>query len=636
MRTWTWEIDRGGEKATGNRGWSALAMATMGIVALSLTGASTEAAVWNNSGTDFNDGESWVDGLLPTGGVAQFDSAPITQPGLSADISVGQLNFATGVSGYTLGGAGKLTMTSATAILAQNNSGTNTITAPVELGRAAGNTFSQTGGGTLAISGNITEANAGTVLNLAGGSSIYHLSGDNSYTGGTNIGSSNIRINILGATALGSARISVGANNPTFDNTSGGALTITNDLQWTAAVPAMTFAGASPLTLSGNVALDQSTGATTTITVSGSSVLTLSGQIIDNGGGKNLTTASTSSPGTLVLAGNNTYGGTTLVGAIGTLRIAHDNALGSTANGTTLDGILEMTGGITVTGEALQTKGTLKNISGDNEWAGAITIYGGACVFQSDTGTLTISGDVNGDTSGRPVTLAGEGTVILSGSIGSNVTPVAKHGGGLAILSGSNQYIGATNVSAGTLLVNGTHTGGDDYNVGAGGTLGGTGMIALQSGKTISVTGTLAPGGESLGSLTVDGNVVINSTGRMLVRVNAVSSDLLAVSGDLTLADGGEETDLSRLDISGTLGGIAEYTLATYGGTLSGTFDEVYFNDALVLNPEVGGIGDYKLVYGAASGGDVRLVLVPEPASVTALLLAGGAGLLARHRSRRC
>lgn len=539
-----------------------------------------------------------------------------------------------------MSGTGKLTLgtTTANAILATNTSGTNKISAPVELGRASGNTFSQANGGTLEISGKITQTNAGTVLSLANGSAIYTLSGDNTYSGGTSFANAGTTINVGSTTALGTGAIIVANNaSPKIDNSSGGALTINNAITWgsTLTTAQLQFQGTAgqPLTIAGGVALDSSADADANViftVVAGS--LTLSGTIADGAKTVGITTGSTGSFGTLVLSGNNTYKGGTIAGAIGKLRIKSNTALGSTDGGTTIagSGVLEMEGGITTpVGETLTTSGTLKNIADNNEWAGVITIAAGT-TFTSDSGILTVSGNVNGSAASKTIALTGASSTVISGNIGSNISTIGKAGGGTATLSGTNTYVGKTTVTEGTLLVNGTHTGGDDYSVAAAATLGGSGTINLQATKSIGVSGKLAPGGVAIDSLDVTGNVIINNGGRIVTRVNATSSDLLALTGNLNL-DGASGTDVSRLDINGTLGSIASYTLATYGGLRTGLFDEVYFNNTLVPTPEIGGIGSYKLVYGSASNGDIRLVLVPEPASLAVLAL-GGAALIRRRR----
>src|SRR6202043_2996964 len=111
---------------------------------------------WKNTGTDFNAGASWVSGTAPgVGDVGAFNAAEITQPKLSASISIAGLYFTgTGTSGYDLTNttAETLTLTgradvttgtetgnaNAAAIGAENTSGTNTIDVPIILASSNG------------------------------------------------------------------------------------------------------------------------------------------------------------------------------------------------------------------------------------------------------------------------------------------------------------------------------------------------------------------------------------------------------------------------------------------------------------------------------------------------------------------
>ncbi len=95
--------------------------------------------------------------------------------------------------------------------------------------------------------------------------------------------------------------------------------------------------------------------------------------------------------------------GSTTVSA-GVLNIQNSTALGATSGDTTVNSgaALELQGGIAVgAGESLSLSGTgissggaLRNVSGDNSWAGAITLADvtGVHRINSDSGTLTIGG----------------------------------------------------------------------------------------------------------------------------------------------------------------------------------------------------------------------------------------------------
>ena len=191
-----------------------------------------------------------------------------------------------------------------------------------------------------------------------------------------------------------------------------------------------------------------------------------------------------------------------------------------------------------------------------------------------------------------------------------------KLGGGLLVFSGDNTYSSMpTQVENGTLIVNGTTAGQSDYTVGGAGndaTLGGEGTIGLAADQTVTVgaDGTLAPG-NSIGQLNVVGDVVFADGSTFAVEIDALgNSDILAIDGDLDLQAG------SALTVTGPAAA-PFYVIATYTGTLTGTFDSPVLP------------AGYSLDYG--DGTDSQVTLVPEPGTL-ALLGLGGLGALLRRR----
>ncbi len=191
-------------------------------------------------------------------------------------------------------------------------------------------------------------------------------------------------------------------------------------------------------------------------------------------------------------------------------------------------------------------------------------------------------------------------------------------GTGITILSGAgHDYGGATNVNQGTLRVNGTKTGSGLVSVASGATLGGSGTIA--GNISIASGGNLAPGA-SIGTLTMTGNVTIDSNGFFQVGYNSTAQtiDLASISGTLNINGG---TINFADEGAGTLTQ-STYVFATFqpGGTLSYTATNIPLGYSVEL----------------INGNSLALV-VPEASAFLAVglvgLLCGGFSTLRRRRA---
>ncbi len=185
-------------------------------------------------------------------------------------------------------------------------------------------------------------------------------------------------------------------------------------------------------------------------------------------------------------------------------------------------------------------------------------------------GTLRIG---NGGTSGTIVgNVINGGTLIFNRSdavtyagIVSGTGALTKQGTGTLTLTGASTYTGATNVSAGTLLVNGSLT--SAVTVANGASLGGTGSVG---GTTIS--GTLSPGGDGvIGTMTINGNLVFGAGSNFRVDVgnSQGTTDRILVTGTASLAG-----SLTAIASNGTFTA-GSYILLTANGGLTGAFNPI-------------------------------------------------------------
>jgi autotransporter-associated beta strand protein len=533
----------------------------------------------------------------------------VTIPAATDDVTFGT-GFASGTS-ISLNGnrtVNSLSITSTTAFSLDDNiltitsgditrsaaSGTTTINSGIALGGAAAWNIS----GNLVANGIVS----GGVLLTKTGSGTLTLSGNNMFSGGLTLSAGTLVFGHDNAAGSGTLTLTAGT---TVQGT-GGARTIANNLSITGNI---TFSGSENLTFTDS--FDQGAGRTYTV----NNTTEFSGAIT---GGDNLTKSGT---GTLILSGNNTIGAVT-VNTGGALRVANDGALGTTAADTTVNsgGALELIGGRTIGAEALTLKGAgissggaLRNVSGDNSWAGTITIPDGGARINSDAGTLTISGGIT-ESGGavKTLTFGGAGNTTVTGIISETGLDLAlaKDGAGILTLTNANTYSQGTTISAGTLLVNNTSDSGT-----------GTGMVTVSnSGTVLGGTGTISglvlingpaniTGGTNgtVGTLTLGSTTFTGSGGNLatyLVDLSGATSDRLTITGALSLSGTSD-----KISFSGAADGTTTYVLASYSSII-GTFDTV-----------TGLPSGYQLIYGT---NELDLAPIPEPATwISGALMIG-------------
>ncbi len=471
---------------------------------------------------------------------------------LSGALTIGQADSNTTYSGIA-SGSGTITKVGTGT---QTLSGANTFTGPIVinagilsstnangLGTSAGGVTVNTGA-TLQVSGGNTQADA-IVLNGTGstgsngalrktGNNTTNLSGSISGTGTIAVTAGVLRLNSTGTANAGyTGGFNVtGGGTLRFEFISpsqlgpSGVITLDNGTldNINSALPGngSMFNSARTMTLgAGGGTLNYNTAGGLSI-VNPTSVISGTGGLTKTG------------VGTVTIAAACTYAGPTHVVG-GTLRVRTNNNRYPTTTALTVDA------GATFDVDNLsQTVGSL---------AGAGTV---------DTGTGTfISGGDNTST-----TFSGQ--ILETGGVGGKMT---KQGTGTLTLTGSNLYTGLTTISAGTLLANntsGSGTGTGAVTVAAAGKLGGTGTVA----GAITNNGTITPGdGVVVGTLTASSNVTNGANSHWAIELSGTSSDQLAVGGNLDLSAA------DFLDITGS--GTGPWTIATYTGSLTGTFDTV-------------------------------------------------------------
>jgi autotransporter-associated beta strand protein len=463
----------------------------------------------------------------------------------------------TGPAFLVMNGSGSLTITNSNGY----TGGTTINAGQVNLGSA-----SAIGTGPLVVNGGTLNANfaqSPTSVTLSGG-----------------------LLNIRNAAALGASAGTITFNGGTFDNTSGGSLTMVNHpMIWDGSLG---FGGSSPLNLGSGAVL-----------LAGPSTLNLGGSTLTVGGvisgtGSSLTETGA---GALLLAAANTFTGNTLVSG-GTLLVGNASALLNSSVSAGGNGVVSFSSPTTATFGGLNGSGGI-----------VLTNAAGAAV------DLTV-GNNNFDSSYS-------GAVSGSGSLTQN-------GSGTLYLSGPNTYSGGTTINAGAVQFQGNNSlpSGSPITLASASLqirndgAGSGGTINLGNNITIPVSN---PNINPANVATIDvGNNRSGNTGNTVafgVLSNITSYNLFTSTINFTASNGYLQS-YSGLDLSDpdpnygySSGGTTTLNPTTTSVTIAGNVtnqEQDYYYDMLVLdgtstgNVISGGISDSPN-YGGVGQGDTRI-----------------------------
>ena len=460
-------------------------------------------------------------------------------------------------------------------------------------------TLNQTGtNGTLygITSGTLTKSGLGTLtINIA-----------NSYAGGTILNAGGIQVG--NATALGSGMLTL--NGGTLSSDSSTPRSLSNNLVIGGDVTLGNATNTGTLTFSGAVDLDGSTHQITT-----ASDVELAGGISGTNGG-----LSKAGAGTLKLSGTNTFTSDVTLSA-GTLAITSASSLGAPGGMLIFAGnsTLRADATITVTRDYVINSGVTATINTNgHDLTNAGIVTGSGALTKTGAGTFTLTGvnTYSGATTISDGTLRiGDGTT--DGSIAASAAIInnsaltynlvnsrtfsqiisgsgsfTKEGAGTMTLTGTNNYSGATTISAGTLqlgdgITNGSISGSSGITnnsalifnlpdsspyahvISGSGTLTKTGAGTLTLSNTNTYTGQTSVNGGTLG-ISSNANLGAIATGATL---NLNGGTLQATTNDITLDNSGVN---KRGIVLGSAGG---------------TFDTATSNKTLTVTGVISGSG---------------------------------------------
>ena len=356
-------------------------------------------------------------------------------------------------------------------------------------------------------------------------------------------------------------------------NTNGSKLTIATNLQIANSQSWLNNSN-NVVTIAGGVDLSNNG-----LTIGGTGNFQVDGLISNSGllGTDSITLIGT---GTRAFTGNNTYDGLTLVNG-GTLIISTNTGLGITTSGTVVasgaqlqlngavSGLVIGTEALTLNGAGIAGAGALRNVGGNNSFAGQITLGSNSTII-SGGDMLTLSGGI--ETNGFTVTFGGDSNI--STSVGINGTgALVKNDPGTLILNGSNNYSGGSTINGGTVVIQ------NNASLGAP-----TGAATINS-ATVEVQGTTSSSrsfvlGSATSTFLIDSGVTFTPSGGFsgtgTLNKNGAGTMVLGGAGTFT---GGTVVNAGTLTLAASsgsaLGSTNKVTVNSGGTVLLGASDQI-------------------------------------------------------------
>lgn len=341
-------------------------------------------------------------------------------------------------------------------------------------------------------------------------------------------------------------------------------------------------------------------GQDVTVRSGGGTVDTSNGNVTFTGDVDGNGTLTKTGTGTLTLTGDSSFTGNTIVGQ-GTLKGDTDSLKGNIANAGTVNFDQSTDGSYT---SVISGAGNVvKSGTGTLVLTGANTYTGGTTVAE---------GTLQGDTTSLQGNITNNGTVAFSQSTNgtyagtiSGTGDLVKQGTGTVTLTGANTYTGDTTVGAGTLALSGNGSiSGGNLTVDTGGTFDTSAATHDTTVSTLTGNGTVALGSKTLEITDADGSFggTIGGTGQL-----AIDSGTQTLSGNNTYSGGTRIADGTTVNV-GSNSALGTGTVQLNGGTLHTDADRTLANDITVsdggtftqdtdttlnLNGDVDGSGDF-------------------------------------------